>query len=173
MKHKNSEKKCLVLLPVLIIFLLPPPGATMTQHQQATQQLRSIMFMHPNNKKAPADFKLTGTNFYNQCKLFYLGDPRLKASPIRRFASAKELNQIGWYKKAQRAKAKNVKRVKTAVTGFSTLAALDAQTEWERFERNQCWYMACRLCQSLSIVQESVGSLEAVETGDHHQTSKN
>jgi hypothetical protein len=41
------------------------------------------------------------------------GRPRRKASPIR-FASAKD-NQIGADKKAQRAKAKNVKRIKTAV----------------------------------------------------------
>jgi|TARA_B110000091_G_scaffold149400_1_gene159078 hypothetical protein len=59
------------------------------------------------------------------------GRPRRKASPIR-FASAKD-NQIGADKKAQRAKAKNVKRIKTAVMGFSALAAKDTQPEWDRF----------------------------------------
>ena len=56
--------------------------------------------MHANNKKESTDFKLTGTTFYNQWKLFYLGDPSRKASPIR-FASTKELNQIGADKNAQ------------------------------------------------------------------------
>ena len=37
--------------------------------------------MHTNNKKAPTDFKFTGTTFYNQCKLFYLGDPVAKHHP--------------------------------------------------------------------------------------------
>ena len=41
--------------------------------------------------------------------------------------------KCGADKNAQWAKAKNVKRVKTAVMGFSALAALDAPTEWERF----------------------------------------
>ena len=41
--------------------------------------------------------------------------------------------KCGADKNAQWAKAKNVKRIKTAVMSFSALAAKDAQQEWERF----------------------------------------
>jgi len=82
----------------------------------------------------------------------------------------KGTHQIGADKNAQRAKAKNVKRIKTAVISFSALAAKNAQQEWERFAEApnvDTWHAV--YAKAFPLFRDIASSLQ---TGEHHQTSK-
>jgi hypothetical protein len=117
---------------------LIPEAAAAAIAPAATAQLQSIVFMHEDNKMAPKNWTLGGgddKSMHYATKLYFLGDPRNKVSPIRG-RSATELNLIGTSKKLQQNKSKTLKRTKAAVLGWASWAEMEDPTAYDTFKTN-------------------------------------